>query len=93
MKSTMKIILLGVLVTGAGCTYNEPANLPAPGHYDRTTVSTNSQGTTVSNQKSTDVTVDADGNKTAVIKNSNSTDPEGLLNRRSNTNTTIIHEQ
>jgi len=51
-----------------------------PGKYEETVSSTNAQGTTTKQQSSTEVTVDAYGNKTAVVKSKTTQDPVGLFN-------------
>jgi hypothetical protein len=93
MSHLINALLIGTVALTAGCTYNEPARLPAPGRYEESSSRTSPSGTTTDRQTSTEVTVDQYGNKTAVTKNTTTTDPNGLFNSRTDTNTRVTRER
>lgn len=53
----------------------------APGTYEKTTSSTDAEGTTTEQESSTDIRIDDQGKKKAVIKTKKTKDPKGLLNK------------
>lgn len=78
-NSIYSLLTLSAMVLVAACT---PADRMAPGSYEKTSSSTDANGTTVTNKTKTDVTVDEYGNKKAVVKKKTTTDPKGLMNKR-----------
>jgi len=90
--------LLTVIALSAGsfavsaCTSNSPADAP-PGHYESYKSSTDSSGTTHTTTKSTDVSVDEDGEKKAVVKSKTTKDPEGMFNKRTTSESEAVYEE
>lgn len=77
-KKLSTLVIVSALVLGlSACS---PLDKP-PGKYEKTTSSTDSKGTTTEQQSSTDVSVDAQGNKKAVVKSKTTNDPKGLFNK------------
>ncbi len=66
---------------------------PAPGKYEKTTSSTDANGTTIERKTSTKVDVDEYGNKNAVVKSKTTRDPKGLLNKSTTSKTTQTIEE
>lgn len=74
---TVSALALGV----SACTPAERALNNPPGQYERTVSSTDADGTTTKQKSSTEVEVDGQGNKTAVVKSTTTKDPKGLFNK------------
>ena len=55
--------------------------------------STNSMGTTVDRESSTNVTLDERGNRVAVIKNTTTTNPDGMFNSETTSNTQVVRSR
>lgn len=87
MKLMPITILASTLMLGvAACSNDSPTNLP-PGHYESSKSSTDAAGTSRTTDTSTDVKLDANGKKTAVVKKKKTTDPKGLFNKSSSEST------
>jgi hypothetical protein len=84
------IVAVSVLTLGlAACEmHNKPYN-PAPGSYDKTSRSTDANGTTYEQDNSTDVTVDSDGRKKTVVRTKTTKDPKGLMNKTTTSKTRV----
>ena len=81
MKLTMKA-MCALSVTAcllAACDDKEATDLP-PGQYEKSTSSTDAQGTTTEHETNIDVSKDAHGNKEADVETKTTKDPEGLFN-------------
>ena len=76
-----KLFLLSILTLSLGACMQERMASTPPGEYKKTSVSTDSRGTTTVKESSTKVEVDQYGNKTAVVKSKTTKDPEGLFNK------------
>ena len=73
----------------AGCS---PLDQP-PGKYEHSTSNTDSSGTTTESNQSTTVGYDKNGNKKAVIKSEQSTDPAGLFNKTTTSSEEVIQRK
>ncbi len=58
-----------------------------PGKYEKSTTSTDANGTTTTRDNTTNVTVDQYGNKHAVVKSDTTKDPKGLFNKTTTSST------
>jgi len=63
-----------------------------PGKYESSTSRTNSNGTDVSRDSTAQVGYDSNGNKEAVVKTKTTTDPKGLFNKETTTQTQKVKE-
>ena len=88
---TLMAVSASLLSLGACTTTSNPTSLP-PGEYKTNSTSTSSDGTNYSTEKTTNVQVDKYGNKKATVKTETTTDPEGLLNKRTSTSTKTYHD-
>jgi len=89
------LTLCAVAVTGitvSACSTSNPSDLP-PGKYERTTTSTNADGTEVTRKSSTNVDVDNNGNKSATVKSKTTQDPKGLFNKKTTSETESTYEE
>ena len=95
MKTKLPILIaVSTLALGLGaCTPEQRVLNNPPGKYEKATSTTDSSGTTVDKQSSTNVSVDEYGNKRAVIKSKTSKDPKGLFNKTTNSSTQVIEER
>lgn len=94
MKTQLTILLaLSALTLSIACTPEQKVMNNPPGKYERSTSTTDSQGTTIDDQSSTKVSVDEYGNKKAVIKSKTTKDPKGLFNKTTNSSTQVIEEK
>jgi len=91
--SLMALSIALVTLTACGGSTSNSRNLPPPGQYERTSSHTTPGGTSVETQTQTNVTTDEYGNRTAVIEQSTTTDPPGLFNRNTTTNTRVVRER
>ncbi len=93
-KTTIALTMLSAgLITLSACTAeNQATNLP-PGKYEKTTKSTDANGTDVTRKQTTDVTVDQYGRKTAVVSEKKTTDPKGLFNKNTSQSKEVIQER
>lgn len=81
MKKTLStLVAVSALALSLSACQDSVLNNP-PGKYEKTKSSTDSKGTTTEQQSSTDVSVDAQGKKRAVVKSKTTKDPKGLLNK------------
>lgn len=89
------IIAISALTLGlSACMMHDRSALNnAPGKYESTTESVDSNGTKTENESSTEVGVDENGNKTAVIKTKTTTDPEGLFNKTTDSQTKKVIQE
>ena len=80
-KKLVTLVAVSALTLGlSACMQDSVLNNP-PGKYEKTTSSTDANGTTTEHQSSADVSVDANGNKKAVVKSKTTKDPVGLFNK------------
>ncbi len=93
MKKLLTLIALSAAtISMAACTTEQKASSLPPGKYQKTTTSTDANGTTTEKSVSSDVNVDEYGNKRAVVKSKTSKDPRGLFNKTTNS-TKVIEEE
>ena len=91
MKNTFKFATLSLAVLAvSACTHKEVNTLPEPGKYEKTTKTTNSDGTDTSVTKKAIVSEDRYGNRSATVKTETTRDPEGLFNKSKSTTTTTV---
>lgn len=91
MKTKLKTIAtISVLTLGlAACEmHNKPYNR-APGSYDKTSRSTDANGTAYEQDDSTDVSVDSYGNRKTVVRTKTTKDPKGLMNKTTTSKTRV----
>lgn len=93
-KNFLTALAISTALLGLSACYMEDdiSNLP-PGKYEKTVKSTDAYGTTHETTRSTKVDEDAYGNKRAVIEDETSSDPEGLLNKRTTKSTKTIEQK
>lgn len=92
MRNTLKLALLPLTVLAvSACTHKEANTLPAPGKYEKTTKTTNSDGTDTSVTKRANVTEDRYGNRSATVETETTRDPEGLFNKSKSTSRTTVN--
>jgi hypothetical protein len=88
-------ITLALVIAAFGLYACEPerraTDLP-PGTYEKTVSKTDANGTTYKTEDTTEVSEDADGDKTAVVKSKTTTDPRGLFNKSTSSKTTVVRE-
>ena len=93
---TQLLALCAIAVTGltvsACSTTSRPTDL-APGKYEKTTRSTDAYGTETTRKSSTNVDVDRNGNKSAVVKTETTRDPEGMFNKTTTSKTQSTYEE
>lgn len=91
MKNILKLTILPIAIMAvSACTHKEVNTLPAPGKYEKTTKTTNSDGTDTSVTKKAVVSEDRYGNRSATVKTETTRDPEGLFNKSKTTSTTTV---
>lgn len=91
-KKISTLIAVSALALGLSACQDSVLNNP-PGMYEKTSISTDSSGTTREQKSSTDVSVDAQGNKKAVVKSKTTKDPKGLLNKSTTSESTQTIEE
>ena len=91
-KKLSTLIAMSALALGLSACQDSVLNNP-PGKYEKTTSSTDSSGTTRAQQSSTDVSVDDQGNKKAVVKSKTTKDPVGLFNKTTTSESTQTIEE
>lgn len=82
MKQLPIILTLSVLTMFASACEQERLSTLPPGKYEKTTTSTDSEGTTTKRTTSREITEDAEGKKKEVIKTKTTKDPKGLFNTK-----------
>lgn len=92
-KPTILFATLAALAALAACTPEHRAETMPPGKYESMTKTTDDNGTTITRQEATEVDVDEEGNKTAVVKTKTTKDPKGLFNKRTTSETTKVIEE
>jgi outer membrane lipopolysaccharide assembly protein LptE/RlpB len=94
MKTHLTLLLIaGTALTLGACTHDNKSALDMPpGKYERTTSSTDANGTTTQNQTSTDVNVDQYGNKRAVVETQTTQDPKGLFNKTTTNKSKVVEQ-
>jgi len=85
----MGCLCLSVLAVAA-CTPRSQIATMAPGKYESTTKTTNSDGTDTSVKKTTVVQEDRYGNKSGTVQTETTRDPEGLMNKSTTKSTTTV---
>lgn len=94
MNRPLLLALASVVVGGLGaCTPERTVIDKPPGTYQSTVRSTDAYGTTTERQTQTQVSQDAQGNKTAVVKSKTTQDPKGLFNKTTTSKTTAVIEE
>ncbi len=95
MKIRLPILIAAsTLALGLGaCTPEQRLLNNPPGQYEKTTSTTDSNGTNVDKKSSTNISVDEYGNKKAVVKTKTTKDPKGLFNKTTNSSTQVIEEK
>jgi len=91
MHKLFTLLAVSSLLITSACSEqprSSATDLP-PGKYEKTTRSTNSEGTTTERKTTTEVERDSYGNKKATIENKTTKDPRGLFNKQT---TTESHE-
>ena len=68
------------------------ADLP-PGKYEKSTTSTDANGTTITRDQETNVTVDEYGNKRAVVESKTTKDPKGLFNKTTTSSKEVVEQR
>jgi hypothetical protein len=91
MKNTIsKLMLVSAITLSTGACnmmHREAALNSPPGTYESKTSSTDANGTTTERKATTDVRVDEYGNKKAVVETKTTTDPKGLFNKKTTSET------
>lgn len=85
--NTFAFTMIGLsisLLTLGGCMYKQQDSRP-PGQYDQSSRSVDSHGTARTNDTSTHIYYDSNGNKKSVTDRQTSTDPRGLGNKTTTT--------
>lgn len=91
MNTTNTLLALSACVLAlAACTPQRCVSTLEPGTYEKTTNTTNADGTDVKRKETTNVTVDQYGNKRAVVKTKKTTDPKGMMNKRTTESEEVI---
>ena len=81
-----------LVITSLSACAPAATSLP-PGEYEKTTTSTDANGTTTKRTSSTDVSVDADGKKRAVVESKTTKDPRGLFNKSTTSSKQVVEEK
>lgn len=68
---------------------NDSALDKPPGTYEKSTSATDANGTRYDKTTTTDVSVDAQGKKRAVVKSKTTKDPKGLFNKTTSSETDV----
>jgi hypothetical protein len=82
--ASVSLLTLGL----AACEQHNPYNRP-PSAYDKTSRSTDANGTTYEQQNSTDVEIDAAGRRKTIVRTKSTTDPKGLMNKTTTSKTRV----
>jgi len=94
MKKYSTLIAVSVLaLVLSACMDKRSALDNPPGTYERTTSSTDANGTTTERKSSTEVSEDRYGNKKAVVKTKTTKDPKGLLNKTTTSESKEVIEE
>ena len=87
-KNMVTIITLSALALSLNACMDIQNAMDTPeSKYENTSSSTDANGTQTTRQSSSEVGTDAQGNKHSVIKTKTTTDPKGLLNKSTTTQT------
>jgi len=95
-KTASALVITSILTVGlAGCMHERPQSAldAPPGTYEKTTRTTNADGTTVEKTTSTKVEVEDDGDKKAVVKSKTTEDPKGWFNTRTTSKSKVVLEE
>lgn len=92
-KHLMTFAAFAAALSAMACTHEQTVLDKAPGNYQSTKTSTDANGTTTTKQSYTDVSVDENGRKRAVVKSKTTKDPRGLFNKTTTNDTTEVIEQ
>ena len=93
MTRSMLVLLAAVAATTVACTPEQRAQTLPPGTYEKTTKTTDAAGTTTTQKVETEVEVDEEGDKTAVVKTKTTRDPKGLFNKQTVRETEVISDE
>lgn len=87
-KKIATIVALSTLTLGLNACMDMQNAMDTPdGKYEKTTSSTDANGTQTTRQSSSEVGTDAQGNKHSVTKTKVTKDPKGLLNKSTTSQT------
>lgn len=92
MKNQFALCALALISVSACSQHKSAVDLP-PGQYQHESTTTDANGTDHTTKSTTTVGYDAYGNKKAVVQKKNSTDPRGLMNKSTDSSTTVIEER
>ena len=93
MQTKLLAVTASSLLALAATGCHDTALDKAPGTYEKTTTSTDANGTARTKTTQTDVTVDSQGKKKAVVKSKTTTDPKGLLNKKTDSKVEAVEEE
>jgi hypothetical protein len=98
MKRLPALVAISVLIGVSGCAPEHSALDLPPGTYQHDVKSTDANGVTTEKRNTTNVGVDANGRKTAVVESKTTEKPPGFFNGLFNKTTTnqsrdVIQEQ
>jgi hypothetical protein len=87
-KKITSIFALSALALGLNACMDMKNAMDTPdSKYENTSSSTDAKGTKTTSQSSSEVGTDAQGNKHSVIKTKTTTDPKGLMNKSTTSQT------
>lgn len=87
-KNITTIFALSALALGLNACMDMESAMDMPDHkYEKTTSSTDAHGTQTTRQTSSETDTDSQGNKHRITKSKVTTDPKGLLNKTTNSQT------
>jgi hypothetical protein len=93
MKMKTILTLCSIALTLPACMHNQGMMHKPLANYERTSSSTDRNGTTTERQTSSRVMTDQYGNRSAVITSKTTENPKGLFNRRTlNQSRQVIEE-
>ena len=81
MKKIITLTALTLAIGLTACQQTRPVTSLPPGEYEKTTSTTNAQGTEVTKTSKTEVRRDDSGRKTATVDTKVTKDPQGLFNK------------
>lgn len=91
-KATITLLALTAVLGMTACTEEKHVRDLPPGKYESMKKTTDASGTTTVQKSSTEVDVDEDGNKKAVVKSKTTKDPKGLFNKKTTSETKKVIE-
>lgn len=91
-KTVSTLLVTSLLALALSACQSRRMETP-PGSYERSSSYTDSEGTTRERRTSTDISIDADGNRKSVTKSKTTTDPKGLFNKSTTSSTKQTTEE